>query len=149
MYIPDLSFYINKVDIIFALGDFTSIEVLNYLKSFKKSVFAVYGNVDDSSVKAYLPETLIVNVNNLKIGLYHGRGMPIGIEKRVESAFSENLNAYIFGHTHMPVNKFINEKLFFNPGTASGIKSTIGILYIDFNNIWGEILRLSSHVVGI
>jgi len=147
--IPDLSSFIEKSDLIFATGDFTCAEVVDYLKSFKKQVVAVHGNADDPFLKTTLPENLTVEVKNVKIGLYHGSGTPIRIASRVKNIFDCQLDAYIFGHTHIPLNKLINGKLFFNPGTVSGFRSSIGMLYIDSGNIRGEIIRLSSHIMGV
>jgi len=144
-----LSSFIEKSDLIFAIGDFTSAKVFDYLKSFEKQVFAVHGNGDTPFLKSELPEFLVLELEHVKIGLYHGRGTPLGIASRVKNTFNRELDAYIFGHTHIPLNKYINSKLFFNPGTVSSFKNSIGILYINFNNIRGEIIRLPFHVMGI
>ncbi len=140
--IPDLSLYIRGVDAIFALGDYTTLPVLDYLKSFNKRLFAVSGNMDEASLKKRLPKKIAFEIDNVKIGLFHGTGGPYGIEKRVKAAFEKPLNAYIFGHSHIPLNKTIDEALFFNPGAICDPHPTIGFIYIDFKNIWGEIIDL-------
>lgn len=142
--IPDLSEYINDIDLIFALGDFTTFEVLNYLKGFGTPVSAVHGNMDEQLLKRNLPETHTVKIDGVKIGLFHGNGGPSGIEKRVRSKFKNELDAYLFGHSHRAMNKIINGSLFFNPGTLCGNNKTIGILYIDFGNVWGKIIKFDG-----
>ncbi len=144
--IPDLSEYAENVNLIFATGDFTNNEALEYLKSFNVPVVAVYGNKDNLSLKRSLPETYIIKIEGLKIGLYHGNGSPNKIEQRVKNSFKKKLNAYIFGHSHKPMNKNIDGAFYFNPGSLSGRVPTLGFLYIDFGNIWGEIKKYGNSV---
>ena len=133
----------NSVDLIFALGDFTIIDVLNYLNKLNKRVLAVQGNMDEELIKKTLPKTRTTEINNIRIGLYHGNGGPQGIEQRVKNVFGKkNLDAYIFGHSHIAVNKYIDGKFYFNPGALSGVHKSFGILYVDFSNIWGKIINI-------
>lgn len=143
--IPDLSIYARDIDAIFALGDYTTLPVLNYLKSFNKHLFAVYGNMDNALLKKQLPDKVAFEINNTTVGLFHGTGGPHGIEKRVKATFERSLDAYIFGHSHIPVNKTINNALYFNPGALCNPHPSLGFIYIDFKNIWGEIIYLPSH----
>ncbi len=134
---------VSQVDLIMALGDFTVIKVLNYLNTFGKRVIAIQGNMDEKLIKNILPKTRIIEINNIHLGLYHGNGGPKGIEQRVKNIFGKkHLNAYIFGHSHIAVNKYIGDEFYFNPGTLSGAHKSFGILYIDFGNIWGKIINI-------
>jgi len=140
--IPDLKEYIKDTSLIFGLGDFTTMEIIRYLRSFGKPFVGVYGNKDNDAVKKTLPKTTTLEIDGVKIGLYHGSGGPQGIENRVKKAFGKkHLDAYIFGHSHIAVNKYINGAFYFNPGTLSGIRRTIGLIYIDFKNVWGKIKK--------
>lgn len=140
--IPDLSLLAKDVNAIFALGDFTSIEVLNYLNSFKKIVYAVYGNMDEVLIREHLKGTIRVEIEGIKICLTHGSGGPKGIEERIKLSFDKPCDAYIFGHTHQPMNRYIDEKLFFNPGSLAIQNPSCGYLYIEDGNIWGDIVYL-------
>jgi putative phosphoesterase len=134
----------TSADFIFALGDFTTIEVLNYLNKFGKRVLAVQGNMDEGIIKKALPKTRITKINGVRIGLFHGNGGPQNIEKRVKNAFgNKNLDAYIFGHSHVAMNKHIDGKLYFNPGSLCGTNKSVGILEVDFDNIWGKIVKIN------
>ncbi len=142
--IPDLSQYANDVNLIFALGDFTTTETLKYLRGFGLPVVSVFGNMDERILKQNLPKTHLIKIEGLKVGLFHGNGSPSGIESRVKNAFDKALDAYIFGHSHKATNKIIDGSLYFNPGALCGNLKTIGMLYIDFGNVWGRILRFEE-----
>lgn len=124
-------------------GDFITSEVLEYLNSFGKEVHAVFGNMDEPLLKETLPETLELKIEGLKIGIYHGNGPPQGIEERVKAKFKDIMDAYIFGHTHYPISEVIEHSLYFNPGTVTGYKASLGFLYIEFKKIYGEIIYLN------
>ncbi len=144
--LPNLERYVSKADMILGLGDFVDIQVVSYLKSFGKPFAGVHGNMDFDDVKRSLPETFVLNVGGINIGLYHGNGGPKGIEKRVFSKFNgKNIDAYLFGHSHKPVNRYIDGKFYFNPGTLCGARQTLGFVYIDFDNIRGEIKTYSDN----
>jgi putative phosphoesterase len=143
--IPDLSDYVRDANIIFGLGDFTTLEVVEYLKSFNKPFVAVYGNKDEQTLKLSLPETTVIEIEKVKIGLYHGNLGPQGIEKRVKEKFGKKrLDAYVFGHSHIAVKRYIDGAFYFNPGALSGIRQTFGFIYVDFGNIWGEIKKYKN-----
>ena len=38
---------------------------------------------------------------------------------RVKGSFGNDIDIYIFGHTHTPYNKIHNGKVFFNPGSPT------------------------------
>ncbi len=145
--IPDLKEYAKDASLIFGLGDFITEEVIQYLRSFGKPFVGVYGNKDNDNIKETLPKTTTLKIDGIRVGLYHGNGGPQGIENRVKKAFGKKrLDAYIFGHSHIAVNRHINNAFYFNPGTLSGMRQTIGFIYIDFKNVWGEIKKYEKIV---
>jgi len=135
--------YFGDTDLILHAGDLISLDVLEAFSG--KEVIAVAGNSDPQNVHARLPEKEIIQAGGFKIGLIHGWGIPLGIEKRLASAF-DGVDGLVFGHSHRPVNHYRNGILFFNPGAFSGgifslWRRTVGILQID-KNIRGEIIRI-------
>lgn len=140
--IPDLSLYIKDVDAIFALGDFTSFDVLKYLDSFGKAVYSVYGNMDEMFIKSHLRDKFMLEIEGVSIALTHGNGGPSGIEERVSKMFNKKFDAYIFGHTHQSLNEYVDDVLFFNPGAISHITPSLGFLYVENKNVWGKIVFL-------
>ena len=131
--------YIEKSDGVIHAGDFSSYDF--YLELCARAgtedkVFAVWGNMDEEYLYRKLPEKLLFEVEGVRIGVYHGTGAPIGIDKRVFKKFSNDLpDIIIFGHSHMPLKKELNGVLMFNPGSPTdrifARKNTFGLLTIN------------------
>jgi putative phosphoesterase len=103
-------------------------------------VKAVHGNMDSRELKSVLPIKEIVETKDKRIGITHGSGAPWRIEERVRKVFeSDRIDIIVYGHSHRPQNKVINDVLFFNPGKAA---DSFGILTID-GEAKGEMI--SSH----
>jgi putative phosphoesterase len=128
---------LSTVDLIIHAGDFTDVQVLEKLKQLR-GVKAVHGNMDSKELKTVLPVKEIVEIENKRIGITHGSGGPWGIEERVRKMFeSDRIDIIVYGHSHRPQNKVINDILFFNPGKAT---DSFGILTID-GGAQGEIIN--------
>ena len=119
---------LSTVDLIIHAGDFTDVQLLNELKQLNE-VKAVHGNMDSRELKSVLPIKEIVETKDKRIGITHGSGAPWRIEERVRKVFeSDRIDVIVYGHSHRPQNKVINDVLFFNPGKAA---DSFGILTID------------------
>jgi putative phosphoesterase len=128
---------LSTVDWIIHAGDFTDVQLLKELKRLRE-VKAVHGNMDSKELKTVLPVKEIVEIENKRIGITHGSGGPWGIEERVRKMFeSDRIDIIVYGHSHRPQNKVINDILFFNPGKAT---DSFGILTID-EETQGEIIN--------
>ena len=135
--------YFRNVDLILHAGDLTSLQVLEVFE--KKEVIAVAGNNDAPEVKKKLPVREVISINHFKIGLTHGWGFPIRLERKLAPLF-KGVDCIVFGHSHRAANHRTNGILYFNPGSFSdGItslwRSSIGLLTID-RDIRGHIIRL-------
>ncbi|MBM7603545.1 putative phosphoesterase [Metabacillus crassostreae] len=109
----------ESADLIIHVGDWQTIEVYNDLKRLGK-VEGVYGNVDSSDLVEVLPSKKIITINEKRIGIIHGHGKSKTTEKRALSAFDGNqVDCILFGHSHIPIHKYINNTLLFNPGSAT------------------------------
>jgi putative phosphoesterase len=119
---------LSTVDLIIHAGDFTDVQLLNELKQLNE-VKAVHGNMDSRELKSVLPIKEIVETKDKRIGITHGSGAPWRIEERVRKVFeSDRIDIIVYGHSHRPQNRVINDVLFFNPGKAA---DSFGILTID------------------
>ena len=136
--------HFKDVDLILHAGDLVDMRVLDIFEG--KDIKAVYGNMDPSSVRELLPNRLILTLNNYRIGLMHGWGMPFGIENKILKEMG-SIDCLIYGHTHRATNVFRDGILFFNPGSATdkrfAPRKTIGILEIG-QRINGEIIELDD-----
>ncbi|HXZ30137.1 MAG TPA: metallophosphoesterase family protein [Dehalococcoidia bacterium] len=128
---------LSTVDLVIHAGDFTDVQLLKELTQLKK-VKAVHGNMDSRELRTVLPVKEILETENKRIGITHGSGGPWGIEERVRKMFeSDRTDIIVYGHSHRPQNKVINDILFFNPGKAA---DSFGILTIDGEEAEGEIV---------
>ncbi|MBU2541189.1 MAG: YfcE family phosphodiesterase [Candidatus Omnitrophica bacterium] len=109
----------KDADLILHAGDLADISVLSELKKISK-VVAVWGNMDSPEVKKTLKEKEIIKIEDISIGLMHGRGHPNYLIKFLTEQFrSDAVDIIIFGHSHKPMNKEIDDILFFNPGSLT------------------------------
>ena len=108
---------LRGADLILHAGDLVEMSVLDELRSLAPTA-AVAGNMDRPVVSAVLPGKRVLEVEGKLIGLIHGWGPPVGIERRVFSCFS-GVDAVVFGHTHKPLMEWRKEVLLLNPGTPN------------------------------
>ncbi len=132
----------KKVDLIVHCGDVTSLSIIEYLKRFAP-VHAVHGNMDPPDVAEELPEKMVVEVEEARIGIVHGWGAPLGIVGRVLKVFSgENVHAIFFGHSHVACKEVKDGVFMFNPGPFArgwfSKKTSIGIVKVEGRNFSGE-----------
>ena len=136
----------DGLDIILHAGDLVNLSVFEGLKKLSPKVYAVRGNMDPPDVKRALPEKTIIQVKQFRIGLTHGRGAPPDLLPTVKKIFKgEALHCIIYGHSHVARNEFIEDILYFNPGSPTdkffAPYNSCGILEID-KEIVGRIIKL-------
>lgn len=117
---PNLFDFFKDVDEIWHAGDIGNIETADKLASFKP-LKAVYGNVDDYSIRNDYPKIQVFECESVKVLITHIGGYP----KRYESSIlklikREKPQLFISGHSH--ILKVINDPehnlLHINPGAA-------------------------------
>lgn len=137
-----LDTHFKDVNLILHAGDLVDIGVLDAFAGVE--VKAVCGNMDSKSVRQSLPDRLMITIDNYRIGVIHGWGMPFGIEKKLLREIGQ-VDCLVYGHTHRPANEVRDGILFFNPGSATDKRfashNTVGILEIG-KAIKGEIIAL-------
>lgn len=140
----DLLRGLQGCDLILHAGDLVSMQVLEELRAIAP-VEAVHGNMDPSEVTSALPGTRVVEVEGKRIGLVHGGGPPLGIERRVLSRFT-GVDAVVFGHTHRPVVGRRKGILLVNPGTPTDLRFSKRLSYavitVDGDVLDAEIIDL-------
>ena len=141
---PEICSAFKDVDLILHAGDLVTMEAIKSLEKISP-VKAVYGNMDSPKIRKVLKEKEIIEVNNFKIGVIHGRGAPSGLVKFAREAFKDKMDIIVFGHSHTPLNEKIDNTLFFNPGSATDTVfapyRSYGIIEID-DEIKAKIVRL-------
>ncbi len=137
-----IQFHFRDVEKILHAGDFVGWAVAEYLSSLKELI-AVFGNMDSMEIEKAFPRKRIIELDKFKVGLIHGGGPPFGIESRIRSEFGE-VDAIVYGHTHLAANHRVGGIHLFNPGSPTrsfNKKGSLGILHVG-ERIEGEIITL-------
>lgn len=128
----------DKVNSVFHLGD-CDIDAYRLSKEFSKLEFYyVKGNNDYGTDT---PLELIVSKGGKKFLLVHGHKHHVNSSYNSLAYVAEenNVDAVVFGHTHMPLNSDYNNILLFNPGSISRPRNTenptFGIINISDSGI--------------
>ncbi|MHA2109935.1 MAG: metallophosphoesterase family protein [Candidatus Hodarchaeales archaeon] len=137
----------NGVDLIIHAGDFESLTVADALEEIAP-LKAVTGNMCWNEVREKFPHHLIFKVEELTIGVTHGRGRPSGHNSRVIEAFkNKKPDIIVSGHTHMPDARVIDGTFLLNPGSPTdkrfAKKNTVAILQIDKSSYKYSFLQIS------
>lgn len=132
------------VDFILHAGDLVVPGVLDGLRQIAP-VAAVCGNMDRPEVREMLPEKRTIILEKVTLGLIHGWGAPSGLPERILGEFCGDVRVIVFGHSHRPYQKWVDQIYLFNPGSAlkdsfSSVRS-YGILHIEEDRVKGEIIR--------
>ena len=140
---------LKAFDLIIHLGDFVSPELVDYFRNWS-NFYGIAGNHDPHVVKSILPKADVIEINGHRIGLLHGYWFPLFCDHRSFGRFKkENVEAILYGHTHIIRNEVVKNTLMFNPGSASALWpapwKTYGALTIG-ESISGEIVSITGKV---
>lgn len=138
----------KKSDYCFHAGDVLNYEIVERLSKLVKT-YAVCGNMDQDETRKKLPAKEIIKIENVTIGLIHGRGAPESIIDFINREFASDLkriDIVIYGHSHCPCDKKIADKIYFNPGSPTdrvfAPYRSYGILEINGSNIKRRIVKI-------
>jgi len=125
----------KQMDMVMHAGDMVDLKVIDELKSTCPKIVAVSGNMDQEAVRKKYPEKEIIEISGYRIGIMHGSGPPSNLITVLKDAFkADRLDIIVFGHSHKPMNEFIDGVLFFNPGSATDFTAeynSYGIIEIN------------------
>jgi putative phosphoesterase len=152
-----------KVDLIIHAGDISIPEVLQRLEEVAP-VQAVRGNRDWWRIR-YLPTIKEIIIKEVKVFITHGHGnlfsyiwdkFPYWIlgykfERFVKKflKLEQDFDVIIFGHSHQPENRWVEGRLYFNPGSTydplqKQLGPSIGLIKIgERKAIQSEIIYLT------
>jgi hypothetical protein len=101
-------------------GDLCTLAVLEQLRAIGPPVTAVYGNVDDATVRMALPAAATVALGARTIAVVHDAGAAAGRLARMRRRFP-GVDAVIFGHSHIPLIETAADGSFaiVNPGSPT------------------------------
>ncbi len=114
--------HFSDVHMLLHAGDVTSPGLLDELEARGWKVLAVRGNMDlHPELASRLPQTRILELAGVKIGLCHGWGAPDGIRSRVLDSLGgpDHIDVIVYGHTHHPDDRVERGIRFVNPGSPT------------------------------
>lgn len=117
---PRLFYHFENCDEIWHAGDIGNIETAERLSEFKP-FRAVYGNIDDATVRKVYKADLHFMAEDVSVWITHIGGSPGNYDIRVRNKLSENPpEIFICGHSHITRVMFDKKLgfLFLNPGAA-------------------------------
>jgi len=125
--------HLEQADLILHAGDVVVADVLDELGGFAP-VHAVLGN-NDVELVGLVPETRLLDVEGVRIGMIHDSGASTGRPGRLRRRFPDAA-LVVFGHSHIPWDaEGVDGQVLFNPGSATERRAqphrTLGTLDID------------------
>ena len=143
--LPDAAYpYLEKADVILHAGDIVVADVLDELRGFAP-VHAVLGN-NDHDLVGLLPETLLVELGGVPIGMVHDSGPSTGRTGRLHRRFPDAA-VVVFGHSHIPWDETgLDGQLLFNPGSPTDRRAqpnhTLGTLDLEDGHVVGHAIHV-------
>jgi putative phosphoesterase len=144
---PDCLVRLARADLIIHAGDLCTLSVLRELEAMGE-VAAVHGNVDDRTVRAHLPESVLIPVpGGPPVAVLHDAGPSRGRLERLRARFPE-AQAAIFGHSHLPLHERAADGFqIFNPGSPTerrrAPRHTMGVARVTARRVAFELVDLS------
>ncbi|WP_153722197.1 metallophosphoesterase family protein [Sporosarcina cascadiensis] len=125
----------ETADLILHTGDWKTIEVCEMLSEFAE-VQGVTGNVDDNKMKEKFPLRQVIEAEGFRIGIVHGHGEKKTTERRAIEAFDGvPLDVLVFGHSHIPMLRYMDQTLIINPGSPTDKRKlphySFAVLHLD------------------
>lgn len=125
---------LDRADVVLHAGDIVCADLLDELGGFAPT-YAVLGNNDLDPGLSHLPETRVVEVEGVRVGMVHDSGPRQGREARLRRLFPA-ADVVVFGHSHIPWNdEGLEGQVLFNPGSPTDKRMqpqhTMGLLTVD------------------
>lgn len=129
--------YLAGADAVLHAGDVVEPGVLERLGRFAP-VHAVLGN-NDHTLAGRLPETVVVDLAGVRVGMVHDSGRSLGRAGRSRRRFPD-CSVVVFGHSHIPLDEVgLGGQLLFNPGSPTQRRRqphpTFGILELGSGRV--------------
>lgn len=143
--------YFSDCDEIWHAGDIGSLDLAKRFEEFKP-FRAVYGNIDDSKVRAYYPETLRFTLENVDVLMTHIGGYPGKYDPKIINQLkADPPKLFIDGHSHI-LKVMYDDKLkclHINPGAAGKygfhkVRTLVRFMISDGNISDLEVIELTD-----
>ena len=112
----------DKIKTVLCTGNICSEEILERLKQIVPNVHVVRGDLDSTITSQDLPDHIVLNIGQFRVGLIHGHQiLPWGDHDSIAAVQRRlNVDILVSGHTHK--NEIFQScgKFFVNPGSVTG-----------------------------
>ena len=105
-------------DVAIHLGDFTSAATLAEFEAIGPPIHAVHGNADSPDVRRLLPAERVLDLAGRRVAIIHDAGPARGRLVRLRRRFPD-VEAVLFGHSHLPLHEEDGRFQIFNPGSPT------------------------------
>jgi uncharacterized protein len=136
---------LKAAEAILHAGDFIEASVLAELEALGPPVHAVHGNVDSPELRARLPAVRIVDADGARIAMVHDGGLADRRLERLRARFRD-VDAVVFGHSHIPLHEERGGFTIFNPGSPTerrrSPRHTMGVATAHQGRVTFELISL-------
>jgi uncharacterized protein len=133
---------LRAADAILHAGDLVELSVMRELQALGPPVHAVRGNVDSPALQLALPATRVVCG---RIAMVHDGGPAAGRLERLRRKFPD-VEAVVFGHSHLPLHEERAGFQIFNPGSPTERRRaphhTMGMVTLTADRLEFELIEL-------
>ena len=145
----DIRKKVSEADIAVHCGDIVRQPVVDgFLKDAQKG-YIVHGNSDPTELREALPYIEVFEVEGVKIGAIHPAwGGPEFPPEELFKDFDKVPDVILFGHTHVPMNRYIEKVLFVNPGQGYSsfmVDCTIAELRVRDGEVDSRIITIKKN----
>ena len=136
---------LRAADAIIHAGDIVAAEFLERLEGIGPPVHAVHGNVDEPELALRLPAVRIVDADGARILVTHDGGPAERRLSRLRARFPD-VDAVVFGHSHIPLHERAEGFQIFNPGSPTDRRRapthTMGMATANGGELEFELIQL-------
>lgn len=142
--LEEAAHFLKGCDVIIHAGDFYK-DGLYLAHRCKVPCYAVSGNCDTGPRG---PREVVVEIAGRRFLITHGhlQGVKKGLDSLITLATEKNVDAVVFGHTHVPAVSWLGARLLFNPGSVSMGRSsagnTLGFIEVLPERLQPEVVRI-------
>lgn len=122
-------------------------EALSLLTPCFPRCYAVRGNCDASASSLPDEQELLLEGKRLLITHGHRYRVKWGTALLTSEGHARGCDAILFGHTHLPTLTYDGGIGLFNPGAASGLAPTYGVLEVRRDGILFSVARFDGGVI--
>ena len=132
-----------EVDLIMHAGDVMTAEALEAFESIGPPLVAVHGNVDTADLRQRLPAERTIEAGGARIAMVHDAGPARGRLERLRKRFPD-VDAVVFGHSHIPLHEQSDGFQIFNPGSPTDRRraptKTMGLGHVGGGRVSFELI---------